>query len=135
MSENIWKLPNGGIAIINGGDPLPGCPENWEEARKIEILFNNGREKSYDSNPYWSFDCGFKLDYDGSLITINSRFYPPTTHGGKTWDGTVTIELLGNKIREWKFDCQTIEELRNQVEAYVNEFIEHLKNLITPSDK
>jgi hypothetical protein len=123
-NNNILQYPFGTI-IINGGNALPGCPNDWDEARQIELQLNNGIEK--DDAGFaalrWSFDCGFKLDYDGSILRISSRFYPPKTHYGSTWDGTVSLYLMGKEVKEKKFDCSTLDELKKQVEAYVQTVI------------
>jgi hypothetical protein len=41
--NNIIKTENSTI-IFNGGNPLPGCPSSWDEARIIEEKFNEGKE-------------------------------------------------------------------------------------------
>ena len=128
MEDNIIKIGNKTI-IMNGGNPLEGCPKDWDEARQIELQLNNGIEK--DDAEFgalrWSFDCGFKLDYDGALVRISSRFYPPKTHYGSTWDGTVSVYFLGEKVSRKKFDCQTLDELKSQVEAYIKSITNNLK--------
>jgi hypothetical protein len=106
--------------IIDGGNPLNGCPTDWDSAK---LWRNNANSmKDDEDEPIWSWDCGYKLDFDGPIIQVSSRFYPPKTHYGPTWDGDVTIYFGKNVIREQKFDCPTLEELRNQVEKYVNDF-------------
>jgi len=110
---NIIKHDKGTV-IINGGNPLQGCPPDWGWAKKWEDEVNEDLEYVK-----WSFDCGFKLDFDGSLVTISSRFYPPTTHYGGSWDGTMTVFILGEEVHEKKFDCKTIDELRVEVESYL----------------
>lgn len=124
--NNIIKTPTATI-IINGGNPLPGCPESWDEANAWQAKANEDKEEY--GQPEWSFDCGFKLDFDGPMLSISSRFYPPTTHGGSTWDGNVTVVLLGKDIEEKHFDCKTLDELKSSVEAYVQE----VKNRLTLS--
>lgn len=114
--------------IINGGNPLEGCPKSWEESKAWEENAN----KDKDDLPEWRFDCGYKLDYDGGLINVSSRFYPPTTHYGATWDGCVKIEILGKPIEQKQFDCATLDELKMQVEKYVGEFIEKLLKIFPP---
>lgn len=122
MENGIIEGKNGTI-IICGGNPLNGCPNDWDEAKNIIEKLNettiNGLE--------WSFDCGFKLDYDGSFISISSRFYPPKTHYGKTWDGTSTVYFQGTKVEEKKFDCETLDELKSQVEEYVKSIIQRVE--------
>lgn len=118
---------------INGGNPLPGCPENWDEAKAIEEKFNEGKDwerGEYKSQPVWSFDCGFKLDFDGPLIDVSSRFYPPKSHYGLTWDGTVSIRIEGKDIKEKKFDCPTLDQLKNEVEAYINDIKLKIKSVL-----
>lgn len=108
--------------IVQGGEPLGDCPTSWEEAEVWERKVNNleeGEELKYKEGVNWSWDCGFKLDYDGGLVTVNSRFYPPKAHYGKTWDGTVSIYVLEKLVEQKSFDCKTLEQLRVQVEKYV----------------
>lgn len=113
--------------IINGGEPMCGCPKNWDEAKIIEDKLN---EKNEVYDPQWKFDCGFKLDFDGRLVSISSRFYPPKSHYGMTWDGTVSIEIGNVLIKEQKFYCKTLIELQIEVEGFVNEFKVKMQNLL-----
>ncbi len=129
MENNIIEHPKGTI-ILNGGNPLKDCPKDWEEARTIEAKLNTGKDED-DPQPLWKFDCGFKLDYDGQLIGVCSRFFPPTTHNGPTWDGTVTISFLQKEICSKKFDCDTLEELHTQVEEYMIGIKERIVNLLS----
>lgn len=117
MGNNIIEHQYGTI-IVNGGNALKDCPKCLEEAKIIETKLNTGKYEN-DPQPQWKFDCGFKLDYDGELVRVSSRFYPPKTHYGPTWDGSVSIYFLQNKICSKKFDCETLEELHTQVEEYM----------------
>lgn len=129
IMENIIQSADGtNVIIMNGGDPLPGCPTSSQEAWEWADRANKDNYKSWtdeeDSSediPKWSWDCGFKLDFDGPLFSINSRFYPPKTHYGTTWDGTVTVYSFGKTIMEKEFDCPTLEELRCAVTSFVHE--------------
>lgn len=47
-----------------------------------------------------------------------SRFYPPKSHYGKTWDGTFTVCIFDKEVHEEKFDCETLEQLKTKVEKY-----------------
>lgn len=132
MSDDIIKFCDGTV-IINGGNPLPGCPKDWCEARAIQKQLNDGEDLDptvHREGPRWCFDCGFKLDYDGPLVDVCSRFYPPKTHYGSTWDGTASIMLFDEVIAEKKFDCASLEELKQQVEAYVQSIANHFKAAI-----
>jgi|JI10StandDraft_1071094.scaffolds.fasta_scaffold66913_7 hypothetical protein len=117
MENNI--IQTGQVTIImNGGNPLEGCPQSYEEAYKWAEDANTEREEWRD--PKWRFDCGFKLDFDGPLVRVSSRFYPPKTHYGPTWDGTVSIMVGDHDVIEKKFDCKTLDELHDSVEKYVS---------------
>jgi len=104
--------------IINGGEPMNGCPTDWDEAKKWQDKANSESKGSWE-RPQWSWDCGFKLDYDGPIVRVSSRFYPPKSHYGETWDGDVTIFLFNKEIKSQHFDCKTLEELKIQVEKYI----------------
>ncbi|SEG31531.1 hypothetical protein [Flavobacterium urumqiense] len=120
MESNNLIEHSYGTIVINGGNPLQGCPKDWDEAKLIEEKLNENKE---EEEPQWKFDCGFKLDYDSSIIKISSRFYPPKTHYGETWDGTVSVYFMDKKIKEKKFDYPTLEELHKEVEDYVKKLI------------
>jgi hypothetical protein len=122
--DNIIKIANG-VMICNGGNPLEGCPKDFKEADAWADAANEN--KNEHSEPKWSFDCGFKLDFDGPILNVSSRFYPPKTHYGPKWDGTVTVFLMGEEVLEKKFECDTLEQLKEEVEVYV-------KNLVTKVD-
>ncbi len=108
MKNNITSDGKGNIGIFNGGNPLKDCPANWDEARKwIEAA--NKEDSDRWEHPVWSFDCGFKLDYDGCLLQISSRFYPLKTHYGGTWDGSVSVMSGSKVVQEKSFDCATLK--------------------------
>ena len=93
------------------------CPKTFTEAHEWEDS-SNGERKEWEG-PLWKFDCGYKLDYDGPLISIESRFFPPKTHYGGTWDGGLSVNLLGEEILKKKFDCPTLPALKKEVEEYI----------------
>lgn len=126
MENNIIQHANGTI-ILNGGNPLEGCQKSFEEADAWAKAANHGKEE-FDE-PIWSFDCGYKLDFDGPIISVNSRFYPPKTHYGPTWDGNVNVYILGKKVGVKKFDCKTIDELKAEVEKYIEELQQRVLSL------
>src|SRR6056297_3289405 len=106
--------------IFNGGNPLEGCPKNYDEAHKWADDANTEKEELHEPN--WSFDCGFKLDFDGPILNVSSRFYPPKTHYGLKWDGIVSILLLGKTIHNESFECDTLDELKEAVEGFIKDF-------------
>lgn len=94
-------------------------PSSWDDANVWTENANAHRE-SYEV-PTWRFDCGFKLDFDGPIVRASSRFYPPKDGYGPKWDGTVSIIVVDNEVSEKAFECDTLDELRAEVEAYVDE--------------
>jgi hypothetical protein len=118
--------------ISNGGDPLKDCPTSWDQATQWETLAN---EDSGVGEPVWKWDCGYKLDYDGPVVSLSSRFYPPKTHYGSKWDGTVTVLILGEGVQIKKFDCDSLEELRSQVEAFKTDVADRLKKAFIASEQ
>jgi len=111
--------------IVNGGNPLSGCPENWEQAKEWEAKAN-AKKDEYSTEPKWSFDCGFKLDFDGPILRFSSRFYPPKDHYGPTWDGSVSVYVFEKEVMVRKFDCKTFDLLIKEVES----FKEHIGKLL-----
>lgn len=107
--------------VFNGGKPLKGCPPvneaGWKWAHSWEALANGDAD---EWSVAWKFDCGFKLDYDGPVVSISSRFYPPKEGYGPTWDGHVGVHIGDDKVSDKAFDCPTLEELRAEVELYVH---------------
>ena len=101
---------------------------NWDNANNWLLYANKGKEEFYE--PKWSWDCNFKLDFDGPIITVSSRFYPPTLQYGPGWDGKVAILFLGVSIMEKEFKCETIEELKRDVEAFLKHYSSVLKSRI-----
>ncbi len=122
--KNIIETKNATL-IFNGGDPLDGCPKSYNEANNWADRCNQDKDKN--DEPVWSFDCGFKLDFDGPILSVSSRFYPPKTHYGPKWDGTVSIYLLGKKVNEEKFEEDTLDTLRIKVESYVKKTADQIR--------
>lgn len=116
MENNIL---NNGQIIFNGGNGLKDCPKTYEEANEWTKNANKDSKGSC-YNPEWRFDCGFKLDYDWPIVRVGSRFYPPKTHYGQTWRGGVAINIFDKEIIEKRFDCETLEELKKEVESYID---------------
>jgi hypothetical protein len=122
--SNVIQWGNN-MLIVNGGNPIPDsdCPKSYEECDDIEKSLNKDTVKGVN----WKFDCGFKLDFDGDLLKVSSRFYPPKTHYGEKWDGSCGIYLLNYLIDSKHFETDTLPELKEQVENYVRMFIKELE--------
>jgi len=94
--------------------------QKWDSAYKWQDLSNSG--KNEDNSPKWRFDCCFKLDFDGPLMSVSSRFYPPNeSYGIQSWSGDVCIYMFGKEMSRKDFKCNSIDELKVQVESYVEE--------------
>ena len=124
--ENIIKV-NGKTLIFNGGNPLPGCPTNWDEANKWQEVANENKEEF--GEPRWKFDCGYKLDFDGPLIDVSGRFYPPKTHYGPKWDGEIEISIMGVKIETKEIEVNTLDELKAEAERYIESLVKKIKRI------
>jgi len=104
--------------------------ELWKQAPLTEIELNTDIDT--DSGiPKWSFDCGFKLDFDGSLLTISSRFYPPSSfiETNTDWDGAVTVYLLDKEVHRKTFKCKDLNTLKSEVSVYLEEIKGKLLNI------
>jgi len=120
--------------IVNGGAPLRDCPVSWDVARVRQDMANAERGVESAHRPMWEWDSGFKLDYDGPIVMLSSRFYPPKTHYGPTWEGNVKIVVGDTLLHTKQFDCETLDELKRKVEEYVSWFQtkieEHVEKIV-----
>lgn len=92
--------------------------ESWETAKKWQEVANKNKQTD---EPRWQFDCGFKLDFDGGLINVTSRFYPPNPHS-PVWDGVIMITIGEKALKDKKITASSLDTLKNEVETYVNDF-------------
>ena len=102
--------------------------ENWDLAHKWCEQRNYNLEESVK----WSFDCGFKLDFDGGLLNVLSRFYPPhkSDESFGKWHGSISFYLLGEEIHEKKIEADKLDEIAKISEDYVKDKVEKLKPII-----
>ena len=126
VSEFKKKLDNRSIMLMD---------QDWIAANEWQRQIN---ESPACEAIEWSWDCGLKLDYDGSLLTVSSRFYPPhKSHVdyGK-YHGTVTVyfgeyKIDGhNNILEYEIEAKTLDELTNEVEEVVIKIKDLAKSLL-----
>ena len=103
--------------------------EMWNSAYKWQEQSNKE-----DNLIKWSWDCGLKLDYDGDVCCISSRFYPPhkssSDYGG--YNGTISV-IIGDGeeyVHEHEIEAKTLDELKNLAEDYVSEILEKMHNAI-----
>lgn len=103
--------------------------EMWDAAHKWQNQAN--KEGNLIK---WSWDCGLKLDYDGDVCRISSRFYPPhksSAEYGK-YHGSITV-MIGDAvedIHEHEIEANTLDELQKLTEDYVSKIIKKIHNAI-----
>lgn len=101
---------------------------DWDYAYEWQEKVNQDKNK-YES-VIWNWDCGFKLDYDGPILRISSRFYPIGLRSNTSWDGNVSIMFGTDKIHEKQFISESLDELKISVETYVENITNCLNNII-----
>lgn len=78
----------------------------------------------------WSWDCGLKLDYDGDICKISSRFYPPhksSIEYGK-YHGTISVYIGDDEIHKHEVEATTLDDLKTIAESYSANIIEKITN-------
>lgn len=80
----------------------------------------------------WSWDFGLKLDFDGCLISVSSRFYPPhKSHADYgRYSGTITIYSGEIDYAKKELEADTLDQLVVMAEDYVSSVFTTLDNLI-----
>lgn len=99
---------------LGGRDFAPQTPEN----KTIEDDLNGIFTRFY--GPKWTFK-NHAVRLDGTLLQVNSLFYPPPKEGGE-WSGSLFIEIPGDVIHTHKrdFTASTLDELHDRVEAFMS---------------
>ena len=103
--------------------------EMWDAAFKWQ-------EKANEEDNFikWSWDCGLKLDYDGDVCRISSRFYPPhksSDEYGK-YHGTISV-MIGDAeeyLHQHEIEAETLDELQKVAEDYVYKILDKMHNAI-----
>ena len=98
---------------------------NWDNANDWQDKAN--AKKEIFDEPKWSWDCNFKLDFDGSLVRVISRFYPPHKTSSNCWEGTVTVKLLNIELLKKEFKCDNLDELKTEVEKSIKRYAGSMK--------
>ncbi len=106
-----------------GGSPKGDCPLTFKDAW---AWADNANGQSYSPHepvdqPIWKWDCGMKLDYDGPLISVSSRFYPPSERNGDLWKGDCHVYHKLEELCLREFECASLDELKESVEAFIKE--------------
>lgn len=85
----------------------------FDEENKWLELANKYKDKYIQ--PVWSWDCNHKLDFDGPLLRVSSRFYQERD---KIYSGSVDFVMGEKPIFSREFSSRHIENLQNVVEEY-----------------
>lgn len=105
---------------------------NNKEMFDVAHKWADNANKNSTNTCKWSWDCGLKLDYDGELCCISSRFYPPHKNSedyGK-YNGNISVYVLNEKIHTHEIEADTLENLKSLVEKYVLEIEDKIKSSI-----
>jgi len=102
--------------------------EMWEAASKWQSQANTNENALVK----WSWDCGLKLDYDGGIISISSRFYPPhkSSEDYGKYHGTVSVLMGDDYLFEKEIEANTLDDLKTTVEDYVAKANEKICNAV-----
>ena len=101
----------------------------WDAAHRWQEQANGD-----DKLIKWSWDCGLKLDYDGDICRISSRFYPPhksSAEYGK-YHGTISV-MIGDAdeyLHEHKIEAETLDELKKLTEDYATKILKKMHNAL-----
>lgn len=88
---------------------------------------NANKDKQTEcSEPNWSWDCGLKLDFDGGLLRVISRFYQSSND---IFDGSVSFYIGDTEIFRREFSSRRIDILKKDVEEYVTDVTANVENL------
>lgn len=115
--------------------------KNWKDAGAWVVSANNGLDEPIDERPFWFWDSGFKLNYDGSLVSVVSNFYPPASLQkrcsslGPEWSGTLTINFNDRDKIEKDFSCKTLDDLKFEVKSYVDTITKKINDFLKTLQK
>jgi hypothetical protein len=112
------------IIEIFWGDNLK---DMWDAANKWQEQVNED-----DNLIKWSWDCGLKLDYDGDVCRISSRFYPPHKSWVKygKYHGTISVMIGDADLHSHEIEADTLDELQNLAEDYVSKIVDKMHKAI-----
>lgn len=105
---------------------------NTQEMFDVANKWAENNNDSSNNKCEWSWDCGLKLDYDGTICSISSRFYPPHKSSEEygMYHGNLTVYVFEEEVFEKKFEEKTLDQLKTSVEYYVAGLEERLNTHI-----
>lgn len=109
--------------------------ELWRDNSDETIFAASSWQREANKNSTimrWGWDCSLKLDYDGEVCSINSRFYPPHKNSadyGK-YSGDISV-MIGNEcLNNHSIEATTLDELQEAAENHVSQILEKIHNAI-----
>lgn len=98
---------------------------NWDNAKTWADAANENKQPDW-AEPNWSWDCGLKLDFDGGILRVSSRFYQVRED---VFDGSVSFYIGDAELFNREFSSKHIDYLKKEVEEYVKAVTENIKQL------
>lgn len=125
--QSEYEKYNGELFPYKERDGLTSMlPMPWHDAIKWKKQANEGKDHNSCGTlafPNWSWGCSFRLDYDGGIVRLNSRFWPESPDDTKEplWNGVCHFSIFDVNIIEKTFPNTQLDQLRIDVETWVNE--------------
>lgn len=83
----------------------------------------NDYYRGHHYRPVYTWDCSFKLDFDGPILSLSTRFYGPNKNGkGTGWEGDVCIVSEEDDIIRIPVQGATLNEVTKEAEAIYQEY-------------
>ena len=98
---------------------------DWDNARIWADTANEDKQPEW-SEPNWSWDCGLKLDFDGGILRVSSRFYQGIED---IFDGSVSFYIGDAELFNREFSSKHIDVLKKDVEEYVKAVTDNIQQL------
>lgn len=87
----------------------------------------------------WTDDCQGKKDYDGDIVCISTRYWPPSREYGHKHTATCCV-MIGDGypnfnhhsmiIADKEFEGDSFEEIREQVEVWAQKQASHVYRIL-----
>jgi hypothetical protein len=105
---------------------------NSKEAFQAAYEWADKANENSNNQCQWSWDCGFKLDYDGELCNISSRFYPPHKYSAEygKYHGWISVYVSEKQVFRKEIEAETLDKLKILVEKEVLELENKIKSAV-----
>lgn len=79
----------------------------------------------------WGHDMQGKQNYDGAVVALSTRLWPPSYRIDRRWSACATLTIGGLVLAEERFDDETEEGLKALVEAWLEGRAKRIQRLLT----